>query len=139
MRSDVLKVVLSAETAFRSSRKSALSIDALDVNRRAIAPAGERAILILAHVGDLDRQPDAHAREQHREQQCRKVDQHAVPVIVLVSSALVLCEAFDGRRRMLRCPLRPAPAAGAIGRGAPGPERHDAVVVIVGSVGCHAG
>src|SRR5262249_40346761 len=33
----------------------ASTLQGLDVDRRAIAPAGQEAVLILAHVGDLNR------------------------------------------------------------------------------------
>src|SRR3979411_1377440 len=75
------RIEIGAHSAFMRSvqgklfPESALAIDALDVDRRAIAPTGENAILVLAHVGDLDGQPNARARQQNRENQCSK-DKH---------------------------------------------------------------
>jgi hypothetical protein len=116
-------------------------LDGLDIDRRAIAPAGEEAILCLAHVGDLDCQPDASDRQQHGERQRREIDHHAVAIVIPLIAALVPREALDRWRWLLRSLQRPAPTRRATCGAAPRPERHHPVVVIggFGSVGCHAG
>ena len=114
--------------------------DGLDVDRRAIAPARQEAILSLAHVGDLDCQPNAGGREQDGEPQRREIDHHAMPVVIPFLAALVSPEALDRWRWPLRSLQRPAPARRATWGAAPRPERHHPVVIIggFGSVGCHA-
>src|SRR5246127_5946399 len=74
------------------------TFERLDVDGRAVAPAGKKTVLVLAHVGDLYRQPDACDRQRDGERQGCKVDDHAVAVIVvLLCAAFVLCEAFNRR------------------------------------------
>ena len=48
------------------------TLERLDVDRRAIAPAGKKALLALAHVGDLNRQPDEGPLEQELRWSMRK-------------------------------------------------------------------
>jgi len=96
------------------------------VDRRAVASAGQKAVLVLAHIGDLHRQPHARERQDNRESQGRKVDHHAVPI-----SVLSLFPAFVFRERFVRRIGRLRAAGGAatcadIG----GSKWHDPMIIV---------
>ena len=107
------------------------TLQGVDVDRRAIASAGKDAVLIFPHVGNLADQPHAATGQRDGEEQCRKIDHHAVPIVVVLLSALVFLEALDRRGRRPRGVQRPGPAT--IARAVPPlPERYDPVVIIGG-------
>jgi hypothetical protein len=82
-------------------------LSGMDIDSRAVALPGQDAVLFFAHVGDLTHQPDADSREHDGEHERSKVDQHAVPVIVLPVGALVSAEILEGWASRLGRPKLP--------------------------------
>jgi hypothetical protein len=104
------------------------------VDRRAVTSAGQKAVLIFAHISDLHGQPHACERQDNGESEGRKVDHHAVPIRVLsLFPAFVFGERFVrvGRLRAARRALACAEAAGS--------EWDDPVVIVcrLGPLSCH--
>lgn len=71
------------------------TLQSVDVDRRAIAPAGKDTVLVFPQVGDLADQPHAGTGQRDGEEQRSKIDYHAVPIIVVLLSALVFLETLD--------------------------------------------
>jgi hypothetical protein len=71
------------------------TLQSVDVDRRAIAPAGKDAVLVFPQVGDLADQPHAGTGQRDGEEQRSKIDYHAVPIVIVLLSALVFLETPD--------------------------------------------
>jgi hypothetical protein len=110
--------------------KCELTLDCAHVDRGAVAPAGQKAVLGLAHVRNLDGEPGAGGGQEQREDERGEIDQHAMSVIVIAPAALVFREILDRRSARRRVALARQPSRCAGGRAGPRAEGHDAVGVI---------
>lgn len=69
----------------------------VDLDRRAIAPPGQGAVLVPAQLGQAVREPQPGADQRSHEYERRGVNEHAVTVIVGLAAASVFGEIVDRR------------------------------------------
>lgn len=69
------------------------------LDRRATAPSGEDAVLVLAHLRHGVGKPKAGGDQGERENEGGDVDDHPVPIIVGILAVLELGEIVDRRRQ----------------------------------------
>src|SRR4029079_18608680 len=62
------------------------------LDRRAAAPPGKDAILVLAHRGPCVRQPKASSDQSDHKNECDDIHDHAVAVIVWILAARIFCQ-----------------------------------------------